>query len=177
MYKKLAGVYGIKVSSTPTSAQKTSILNKLKADGLRTGTRRFGDNTIAWIDELLDQKGPEMIVRKSDKAIMTRLEASDAVIPADLASNLFKWGAINPDAIRVPTMNGLNASMASGYREQTRITDRTSDMVQEMAMLLAEFLPYLAENRNVYLDGKTLVGSTSARMSNDLAMKARRRRA
>ena len=177
MYKQLAGVYGIKVSATPTSAQKTAILNKLKADGLKGGTRRFGENTIAWIDELIDQKGPEMIVRKSDKAIMTRLEANDAVVPADLASNLFKWGAIDPDQFRVPTMNSLNASLASGYRERTKTSDKTNDLMQGMAELLAEFLPYLAENRNIYLDGKTLVGSTSSRMSTELAMKARRRRA
>jgi hypothetical protein len=177
MYKKLAGVYGIKVSAKPTSAQKTAILNKMKADGLRGGTRRFGENTIAWIDELLDQKGPEMIVRKSHKAIMTRLEANDAVVPADLASNLFKWGAIDPDQFRVPTMNSLNASLASGYRERTKTSDKANDLMQGMAELLAEFLPYLAENRNIYIDGKTLVGSTSSRMSTELAMKARRRRA
>lgn len=177
MYKNLAGAYGIKVSKTPTAAQKTAILNKLKADGLRSGTKRFGSNSFAWIDEVLDQQGPEMIVRKSDKAIMTRLEASDAVVPANLASNLFRWGALNPDDFKVPALNSLNAALASGYREHTKAADKTNDLVQGMAAMLAEFLPYLAENRNIYLDGKTLVGSTSSRMSTELAMKARRRRA
>ena len=118
-----------------------------------------------------------MIVRKSDKAIMTRLEANDAVVPANLASNLFRWGALNPDDFKVPALNSLNAALASGYREHTKAADKTNDLVQGMAAMLAEFLPYLAENRNIYLDGKTLVGSTSSRMSTELAMKARRRRA
>ena len=177
MYKNLAAVYNIKMSKTPKSGEKNDLLKKLKADGLRTGTRRYGSDSLAWIDELLDRQGPEMIVRKSDKAILTRLQANDAVVPADLTANLFKWGAIDPATLGSYSMNRLNASLAEGYGRRAGQSDASERTMREVAGLLAEFLPYLAETPDIYLDGDTLVSKTADRMSNQLAMRSRRRRA
>ena len=143
--------------------------------GLRTGTKRVGANGIAWIDELLDQQGPEMIVRKADKAIMTRLEANDAVIPANLAQNLFKWGAIDPDQIRVPTMNALNSRLAESYAAQTRKDGNSAEMLMLVGEIMA-YLPEIAKAVDMKISGKSLVEATSDYTSRDLAMRARRRR-
>lgn len=61
------------------------------------GTKRIHKDQLAWTNEYADKVGSEMIVRPSDGAILTPLKANDSVIPANLADNLFKWGAISPD--------------------------------------------------------------------------------
>lgn len=96
---KLAGLLGVKVAnkSKPTSAEKTKILNKLNKKNYAKGTKRVDDDLFAWTNENADKIGPELIVRPSDGAILTPLKANDSVIPANLADNLFKWGAISPD--------------------------------------------------------------------------------
>jgi len=66
-------------------------------DSYASGTKRVGKDMNAWTNEDWENLGAEMIVRKSDGAILTPLKANDSVIPANLADNLFKWGAISPD--------------------------------------------------------------------------------
>lgn len=90
IYTKLAKELGVKVSKTVTSAQKNEILKKLKAKGYRSGGRIWDD--LTWMDEELDTKGPEMIVRKSDNAILTRTKPGDEIINADTAANLAQIG-------------------------------------------------------------------------------------
>lgn len=62
-----------------------------------SGAKRIKKDELAWTNENMDALGAEMIIRKSDGAILTPLKANDSVIPANLADNLFKWGAISPD--------------------------------------------------------------------------------
>lgn len=95
--KKLASLLKISVSKTPTQAQKTKILNALKKKGYASGTKRVPEDLLAWTNEDWDKYGSEIIVRPEDNAILTPLKANDSVIPANLADNLFKWGAISPD--------------------------------------------------------------------------------
>lgn len=61
----------------------------------RKGSKRIDEDQLAWTDEYGQR---EMIIRRSDGAILTRLEKGDAVANANLAENLFKWGAINPNS-------------------------------------------------------------------------------
>ena len=43
--------------------------------------------------------GTEMLVRKTDGAILTRAKKGDAIIPADLTDNLFSWGRVAPEEL------------------------------------------------------------------------------
>lgn len=96
---KLADLLNVNIAkrSNPTNAEKDKILNKLKKKNYAKGTKRVPEDLLAWTNENADKIGPEMIVRPSDGAILTPMKAGDSVIPANLADNLFKWGAISPD--------------------------------------------------------------------------------
>ena len=50
---------------------------------------------MAWTNE--QPSGNEIILRKADNAILTKLKAGDSVIPHNLTDNLWKWGATDPD--------------------------------------------------------------------------------
>ena len=124
VYQKLAKALkvSIKNKNKPTSAEKDKILKKLKKYempasqiisskknslatdmqlskfiGFARGVKDIDEDLLAWTNENADKIGPEMIVRPSDGAILTPMKANDSVIPANLADNLFKWGAISPD--------------------------------------------------------------------------------
>lgn len=96
---KLADLLNVNIAkrSNPTNAEKDKILNKLKKKNYAKGTKRVPKDLLAWTNENADKIGSEMIVRPSDGAILTPMKAGDSVIPANLADNLFKWGAISPD--------------------------------------------------------------------------------
>ena len=125
-YNKLASALGVSVKNKKkiTKEEKNKILKKLKAyvkkyvapamkqissgasasfsvapglEGLKSGTKKIDEDLLAWTNENWDKNGSEMIIRAKDNAILTPLKAKDAVIPANLADNLFKWGAISPD--------------------------------------------------------------------------------
>lgn len=81
------------------SADKSKMLDLLKAHGFKRGTKRVSQDELAWTNENWERSGAEMIVRKQDGAIFTPLKSGDSVIPANLSSNLFKWGAINPSTV------------------------------------------------------------------------------
>jgi hypothetical protein len=73
--KKLLGAYNIDSGSSMIP----------KAAGFASGTQRVGRNQLAWTQE----NGSEIIVRKSDGAVLTPLKAGDGVIPADMTERLF----------------------------------------------------------------------------------------
>lgn len=77
--------------------QYERLMEEMKNQGYRSGSKKIKKDELAWTNENYKNIGPEMIVRKSDGAILTPLKANDSVIPANLAENLFKWGAISPD--------------------------------------------------------------------------------
>lgn len=72
VYRKLGQALGVDTSNDVTKEQKDKILKKLKNKGYRTGGRNIRDKLI-WMDEELDTTGPEMIVRKSDNAILKEI--------------------------------------------------------------------------------------------------------
>lgn len=63
--------------------------------GYKKGAKSIPEEQLAWTQE----DSPEIIVRKKDGAILTKLEPRDSVIPGNLSENLFKWGGINPDTL------------------------------------------------------------------------------
>ena len=82
------------------------------------GTKKVNKNELAWTNENMDKVGSEMIVRPSDGAILTPLKANDAVIPANLVQNLFKWGAINPDSFAVNPFMGKWGETSGGTKSE-----------------------------------------------------------
>lgn len=161
-----------------TLAAKQKALDKLLAvaykGGKRTGSRRLGSDGLVWMDELLGSVGPEMIVRKSDNAILTRAQASDAIIPANLADNLFKWGAIDPTALNTASMATLNQKLLEGYQASTRASAQQTARMDEILGLMAEFLPYLAEKTRVTISSREAAEAMSADMSRTMAANVRR---
>ena len=173
MYKALAQVLGVTVSDKVTGSQMNDILAALKKAGLRHGTKYLED-AFAWMDEA--GLGSEMIVRKSDGAILnTAVQRGDAIIPADLTENLYRWGAYNPDLLIPEVMSAarMNAMAEAGYRSVSETGGRgESSMLEQMLGLMTEFLPYMAEKTHIVMDGDKLVDYASQ----NLAMRSRRYR-
>ena len=172
LYMRLASIFGLPEYGG-TGPERMKILEELKAHGLRKGALRVGSGS-AWMDEDLDTTGPEIIVRKSDKAILTRLEASDAVVPADLAKNLFAWGAINPKDINTASMAALNERLSQAYGAQADATRKNTDIISSIFEMLENYLPHLADGKEIRLDTGALVGGIAEGMSRELVRRARR---
>lgn len=82
-----------------TDAQRESLLKNasamVNARGYAKGSKHIGKNQVAWTQE----NGSEFIIRKSDGAILTKLNQGDSVIPHNFTRNLYEWGAITPNDI------------------------------------------------------------------------------
>ena len=196
LYTKLAKELGVKASKTVTNSQKNDILKKLKAKGYRTGGRIRGN--LTWMDEELKTKGPEMLVRRSDNAILTRTRPGDEIINADTAANLAQIGKYNLAELKemihrqsrmslqdlsIPIgMAKVNRLMEIGSGEnavQNMGTQKMEQILAQMSSLMEECLPYIrriGQNQVVTLDGDAIVGSTEQRMGSALAMRQRRYR-
>lgn len=61
--------------------------------GYASGTKGVDKNKVAWTQE----NGGEIIIRKSDGAILTPLKQGDSVIPNGLSDHLFEWGKYRPN--------------------------------------------------------------------------------
>lgn len=70
--------------------------------GYKKGAKSIPEEQLAWTQE----GSPEIIVRKKDGAILTKLEPRDSVIPGNLSENLFKWGGINPTQFMQENLGG-----------------------------------------------------------------------
>ena len=93
---KLLSFYGINPSATD--------LNQFgNVTGYASGTRKVDKDKMAWTQE----NGQEIIVRKSDGAILTPLSRGDSVIPNDLTNNLFDWGMRNPQEFADSLVRGI----------------------------------------------------------------------
>ena len=196
MYKKLGSELGVKTSKTVTSKQKTAILKALKKKGYRQGGKIKDEYT--WMDEELNTKGPEMIVRKADNAILTRTRPGDEIINADTAANLAQIGKYSLEDLKklvreqgaqsylqnlhIPAgLEKVNRLMEVGMaQERNRIdTQRMEQLLENTYGLLNECIPYfqrIGQNTQITLDGDALVSKTAERMGNELAMRQRRYR-
>lgn len=93
---KLLSFYGINPSATD--------LNQFgNVTGYASGTRKVDKDKVAWTQE----NGQEVIVRKSDGAILTPLSRGDGVILNDLTNNLFDWGMHNPQEFADSLVRGI----------------------------------------------------------------------
>ena len=194
VYRKLGQALGVDTSNDVTKAQKDKILKKLKNKGYRTGGRNIRDELI-WMDEELDTTGPEMIVRKSDNAILTRTKPGDDIIDAKSTSNLLRLAKIDPDNLM--SVLAKQQQVASNYLSQMNIAGSTArinrltetrtaytppttawpeERLSHLERLMEQAVSYLAEGKNLYLDTGKLVGGTIDKTSNALAMRSRRRR-
>ena len=173
MYKALAKIFGVDVSDIVTGSQMNDILAALKKAGLKSGTKYLED-AFAWMDE--KGLGSELIVRRSDGAILnTSVQRGDAIIPADLTDNLYRWGAYNPDLLIPEVMSAarMNAMAEAGYRSVAGAPrGADSSVLGQMLSLMSEFLPYMAEKTQIVMDGDQLVDYTSK----GLAARSRRYR-
>lgn len=194
VYRGLGQALGVDTSKNVTAAEKDKILKKLKNKGYRTGGRNIRDDLI-WMDEELDTTGPEMIVRKSDNAILTRTKPGDDIIDADTTSNLLRLAKINPDTLmsalarqqQVAADYLSNINAAGSTARLNRLTETgaarapsapsvSEERLSRLEGLMEQAVSYLAEGRNLYLDTGQLVGGTIEKTSNALAMRSRRRR-
>lgn len=124
IYKKIASELGVSVSKTPTKTQKDKILKKLKAKGYRAGGRNIYDEYL-WMDEELKTKGPELVIRKDDGAMLTRVgTGAKDIYSADMSKNLFAWGKSNPADVNAI----LKQMQAQIQNQQNNMTSILNDM-------------------------------------------------
>lgn len=81
------------MSATPTSAQKDKLLKALQAAGYRKGTSN-ADDELNWLHD------SEVIIRKSDGAILQPFNAGDMVFTSKQSENLWKMSQIPLDTIK-----------------------------------------------------------------------------
>lgn len=165
MYHALGAALGVKTSETVTGSEMAQILTAMNKNGLRRGTK-YLDDAFAWMDEA--GIGSELIVRKKDGAILnTAVQKGDAVIPADLTENLYRWGAYNPDIVIPQVMSAarMNAMAEQGYRSVGGASGASIGTLDQMLSLMAQFLPYLSEKTHVSIDGRAMVDFTSQEMA------------
>lgn len=194
VYRKLGQALGVDTSNDVTKEQKDKILKKLKNKGYRTGVRNIRDKLI-WMDEELDTTGPEMIVRKSDNAILTRTKPGDDIIDARSTSNLLRLAKINPDNLMsalakqqqvaadyLSQMNIAGSAARLNRLTETRASYTPSaaawpeERLSRLEGLMEQAVSYLAQGQELVLDTGKLVGGTIDKTSNALAMRSRRRR-
>lgn len=175
IYWNLAKLLGLK-SNRMTEDFKRQILSALKKKGLQSGTTRVGGDGLIWMDEQLRSIGPEMIVRKADHAILTRAKADDAVIPANLAKNLFKWGAIDPDALHAMSMASLNRRLIDSYQAQMKASEQANDSILSALGVLISYMPQIAEGLHLSIGETEFSNAVGDGISKVLAAKYRRQR-
>lgn len=123
---------------------------------------------------LTDEEGLGSEAILTRQGVLRQLDAGDTVFNAAQRRNLWELSKLQmPD---VASMASLNQRLVDGYSAQVRASSATNDLLSGMAQLMSQFMPYLAQSNQVYLDGKALVSGTAAGMSQSLAARARRKR-
>ena len=112
----------IHISRTKTPGERDlGWLSLSQLKGYKSGSKNIDTEQLAWTQE----DGRELIMRKSDGAMLTKLSPGDAVAPNHLTENLFKWGEVNPQTFfanaidtsaNVPIMGtGQNVTIEQHY--------------------------------------------------------------
>ena len=92
----------IHISRTKTPGERDlGWLSLSQLKGYKAGSRNIDTEQLAWTQE----DGREIIMRKSDGAMLTKLSPGDAVAPNHLTENLFKWGEVNPQTFFANTID------------------------------------------------------------------------
>lgn len=92
----------IHISRTKTPGERDlGWLSLSQLKGYKSGSKNIDTEQLAWTQE----DGRELIMRKSDGAMLTKLSPGDAVAPNHLTENLFKWGEVNPQTFFANTID------------------------------------------------------------------------
>lgn len=100
-----------------TKAQRKKMLNWLKKNGYKRGSRSIPEDQLAWTNE----DTPETIVRKSDGAILTPLKAGDMVLDTAAHENIWDMASDPTKFISdhfmgtIPTATTVNNSNETNY--------------------------------------------------------------
>ena len=175
-YIALGKALGVKTgnkASTITNAQKAEMLRLLKQKGYAGGTPYIPRNGYIWMDEA--GAGSEMILRQADNARLAYAQRGDAVVPAANTANLWKWSQIDPSMLESTAV--LNAQLAQAFQAYAVAGGQQSSILSQITGLLQQMLPYVAQDKSTYLDGRKISEGTVDYTSRELAMKDRRRRA
>lgn len=146
-----------KLSASKKNSIKALTLTAVKKAGYKKGVLNLNEDELAWTNEDWKKDGSELIVSKRDGAILTPLKAGDSVIPANLAENLFKWGAIDPSMLhdkfvsKLPNISSMSTTMQAPVTIESIIT--VNGNVDESVMpQLEELGKQLANNLNFQRD-------------------------
>ena len=146
-----------KLSASKRNSIKALTLTAVKKAGYKKGVLNLSEDELAWTNENWHKDGSELIVSKRDGAILTPLKAGDSVIPANLAENLFKWGAIDPSMLhdkfvsKLPSISSMSTTMQAPVTIESIIT--VNGNVDESVMpQLEELGKQLANNLNFQRD-------------------------
>lgn len=128
---KLLSFYGINPSSTD--------LNQFgNATGYASGTQKVDKDKVAWTQE----HGKEIIIRKSDGAILTPLSRGDSVVPNDVTKNLFDWGMQNPQEFADSLVHGI-PDIPKVQSQHHSVNVQLGNMVNIEGNVVKEELPKL----------------------------------
>lgn len=106
--EKLLEHYGINSTSTELNYFGDYV-------GYASGSKKVDKNKYAWTQE----NGDEIIIRKSDGAILTPLSKGDSVIPSSFTNNLFDLGRYSVDELKqnivgsIPTLPNAQQSVTT----------------------------------------------------------------
>ena len=121
-------------------------------NGYANGNKRVKKDELAWTQE----NGSEIIVRKSDGAILTPLKSGDGVIPNNLTENLFEWGKNTPNEFidklgvksvqNIPTSNNNTPSINIEYDSLLNVQgDVTRDTLPSLQNILKQSYNYTVQ--------------------------------
>ena len=124
----------------------------LTFNGYASGTKKVKKDELAWTQE----NGSEIIVRKSDGAILTPLKSGDGVIPNNLTENLFEWGKNTPNEFvdklgvksvqNIPTSTNNIPSVNIEYDSLLNVQgDVTRDTLPSLQKILEQSYDYTKE--------------------------------
>ena len=100
VYTKIANLLGVKVSKTVTNSEKNKILEALKKagysqfKGYKKGAKSIKDDELNWLHD------SEVVIRKSDGAILQPFNAGDMVFTSKQSENLWKMSQVDTDVIK-----------------------------------------------------------------------------
>lgn len=119
---------------------QTQLSQLQAARGYASGVRRVNQDQTAWTNENWQKNGGQIIVRKSDGAILTPLKAGDGVIPADMTQKLFglaqNYGSI---------MGGMDYSNVRPINQNQNITVTYGSLLTVNGNVDEKALPGLQE--------------------------------
>ena len=108
------GGYDVHIKSADGRYGDLGWVKLSQLSGYAGGLKKATGEELAWTQE----KGAEIVVSPSTGAVLTKINPGDSVIPNNLAENLFKWGAIDPEIVK-KCVDSMNTTIANDCVSQT----------------------------------------------------------